>query len=151
MKNLLSCILTVLLAISCQTQPANHAEKSQIHTDSLRRLILTQQAAWNRGDIEGFMQGYHNDTGMQFITRKGVRYGWQATLDSYRKHYPTKDSMGRLEFGLQKVEFLDEGMETGHIAGTWKLYRHADTPSGYFSLITRKVGTAHKIIIDHTW
>jgi hypothetical protein len=131
----------------------NQNSKIQMHSDTalLRNLVMVQQEAWNRGDIEGFMKGYHKDSLMQFITKKGTRKGWLETLNSYKKHYPGKDSMGRLAFTLHTIEFMDDDKTIGHIAGIWKLYRAKDTLNGYFSLITREFSDGPKIVIDHTW
>jgi hypothetical protein len=114
-------------------------------------LLQMQVKQWNAGSIEGFMTGYVKDGRMQFIGKKGSRIGWQKTLESYKNHYPNKDSMGILAFDLDNIEFLDKNAELGHITGRWKLYRQKDTPNGYFSLITRRTAEGPKIIIDHTW
>lgn len=125
--------------------------QSKSQTSELEQLLEKQVAAWNKGDVEGFMEGYFKDSSMQFISKKGVRKGWSATLESYKKHYPSKSEMGTLVFKTDSLYFMDDKREFGHITGTWKLIRVSDTPSGYFSLITRKTPLGHKIIIDHTW
>lgn len=132
----------LLLLTQCQTKP---------QVSELKLLLDQQVSAWNKGDINGFMEGYHKDSGMQFISKKGVRKGWRATLDSYKKNYPGKTAMGTLIFNTDALYFLDSAHDFGHITGTWRLIRVSDTPSGYFSLITRKTAQGHKIIIDHTW
>jgi hypothetical protein len=118
---------------------------------ALGAMLLAQQKAWNRGDLEGFMQGYWHSDSMQFITAKGTRKGWDSTLASYRRGYPDKEKLGRLDFTIQEISFLDTPSYTGHIRGLWRLFRKSDTPSGHFSLITRKINGSHKIVIDHTW
>jgi hypothetical protein len=125
-------------------------ENSQKIND-IRALLKMQQEAWNDGNIEKFMEGYHQDSGMQFIGAKGVRFGWQATLKAYKNHYPDKQAMGQLYFDIDTIELLDREAEIGHVNGRWKLIRAKDTPSGHFSLITRNISGEHKIIIDHTW
>ena len=117
----------------------------------IRELLMMQQRAWNEGNIEKFMQGYHQDSGMQFIGAKGVRYGWLATLNAYKNHYPDKAAMGQLYFDIDTIELLDKASEIGHVNGRWRLIRAKDTPAGHFSLITRSISGKHKIIIDHTW
>ncbi len=140
-------ILSALLMLGCYT--SNPEIKSQ--KAAIEKLLKDQVAAWNTGNINGFMAGYLNDSSMQFISKKGMRKGWQKTLEAYKKHYPTKDSMGKLVFDLDTIEFLDPAAQLGHVTGKWKLERHRDTPSGYFSLITRYTKEGPKIIIDHTW
>jgi hypothetical protein len=52
----------------------------------VRQLLATQTASWNRGDIEGFMQTYWKSDSLLFIGKSGVRFGWQETLNNYKKH-----------------------------------------------------------------
>ena len=147
MKIINSITIAALILVGCYTN--NPEIKSQ--KAAVENLLKAQVAAWNAGNINGFMDGYFNDSSMQFISKKGVRKGWQKTRDAYKKHYPTKDSMGKLIFELDSIEFLDPAAQLGHVTGKWKLVRQNDTPSGYFSLITRYTKEGPKIIIDHTW
>jgi hypothetical protein len=126
-------------------------DKNPQTANDIRELLIMQQQAWNDGNIEKFMEGYHHDSGMQFIGAKGVRYGWLATLNAYKNHYPDKAAMGMLYFDIDTIELLDKAAEIGHVNGRWKLIRAKDTPAGHFSLITRRISGKHKIIIDHTW
>lgn len=140
-------VVLLLLLTACYTQNPDVAEQKKAIAD----LLNKQVTAWNEGNIKGFMEGYMRDSAMQFISKNGLRRGWQQTLDAYIKHYPDKKAMGKLEFKLDTIEFLDRDAAYGHIAGKWRLYRTADTPSGYFSLITRRTPEGPRIIIDHTW
>ncbi len=139
----------VLFSIACFW--ACSGNKNTQEVNGIRELLIMQQQAWNEGNIEKFMEGYHRDSGMQFIGAKGARYGWLATLNAYKKHYPDKAAMGKLDFDIDTIELLDKAAEIGHVNGRWKLIRAKDTPAGHFSLITRRISGKHKIIIDHTW
>lgn len=140
----------IILSLAVCISACGHRETAEMKND-IRELLMSQQKAWNEGNIEKFMQGYHQDSGMQFIGAKGVRYGWLATLNAYKNHYPDKLAMGKLCFDIDTIELLDKAAEIGHVNGRWKLIRAKDTPAGHFSLITRNIAGKHKIIIDHTW
>lgn len=147
MKKIFFPILILGLVAAC-----NRNQKQQPDYNGLAKMLFQQQQAWNSGNLEAFMSHYSRDTGMQFITPRGVRKGWKATLQGYQKKYKgLKDSMGRLDFKIDKMEFLDEKNSVGHINGRWFLYRSSDTPKGHFSLITRLEQGQHHIYIDHTW
>jgi hypothetical protein len=147
MKKVFYPILLLGLVAAC-----NRNQKQQPDYNELAKLLFQQQQAWNCGNLDGFMAYYSRDTGMQFITKKGVRKGWKATLEGYKRTYKgSKDSMGMLDFKIDKMEFLDEGNSVAHINGRWFLYRSSDTPNGHFSLITRREQGFHRIYIDHTW
>lgn len=112
------------------------------------KVMQEQQAAWNRGDLEGFMQGYWKSDSLLFIGSKGPNYGWQKTLDNYKKSYPNKEKMGILEFSDMKVKPL--GKNYAQVLGKWKLKRATDEPNGIYTLIFQKFRVGWKIISDHT-
>ena len=112
------------------------------------KVMTTQQIAWNNGDIDGFMKGYWKNDSLLFIGSKGPTYGWQKTLDNYKKSYPNKEKMGILEFSDIKVKML--GKNYAYVFGKWKLVRTNDSPNGIYTLIFQKFKDGWKIISDHT-
>ncbi len=112
------------------------------------KVLHTQQTAWNNGDIENFMKGYWKDDSLLFIGSKGPTYGWQKTLDNYKKTYPNKEMMGVLEFSDIHVKML--GKKHAYVFGKWKLIRANDTPNGIYTLVFQKFNDGWKIISDHT-
>ena len=116
-----------LLLCLAGTRPA--AAQATLKTDpaAARRAIVqvltTQTAAWNRGDIPGFMQGYWHSDSLVFIGRKGPTYGWQPTLANYQKNYPTAATMGQLDFSSLRVSLLAPG--AAQVVGHWHLARPA--------------------------
>ena len=116
--------------------------------EKIRTVLSEQQDCWNQGDIDCFMQGYWNSDSLRFIGKSGVNYGWQATLDNYKKSYPDKAAMGQLEFDILHVEPL--GNEHYLVTGKWKLIRETDTPNGLFTLIWKRFEDEWKIIYDHS-
>ena len=50
------------------------------------KVLHEQQTAWNNGEIENFMNGYWKNDSLLFIGSKGPTYGWQKTLDNYKKN-----------------------------------------------------------------
>ena len=59
----------------------------------IRQLLDEQTLAWNRGDIESFMNGYWVNDSLMFIGKSGVTYGWINTLNNYKKGYPDTASL----------------------------------------------------------
>src|SRR5712692_4357171 len=114
----------------------------------LRALLDAQVAAWNRGDVEGFMQGYWKSDGTIFVGSGGVLRGWQAVLDRYHRSYPDRAAMGRLEFSQLEITLL--APDAAVILGHWQLEREKDRPGGYFTLIARRMPEGWRIIHDHT-
>jgi ketosteroid isomerase-like protein len=139
MKSLLLLLFLSVAAVA-NGQPKN--EKA------IRSLLHTQTQAWNRGDLEGFMQTYWQSDSLLFIGKSGVTRGWQKTLDNYKRGYPDKAAMGTLSFDIIQVKKLSRTYY--HVTGKWMLQRAADAPSGHYTLLLRKIGGAWKIVSDHS-
>ncbi|MEO6149119.1 MAG: nuclear transport factor 2 family protein [Mucilaginibacter sp.] len=111
-------------------------------------VLENQTTDWNRGDIESFMEGYWRSDSLMFVGRSGPTYGWQHTLDNYKKAYPTKESMGQLRMNILKIEFINN--KNVFVLGSWQVTRTQDTLDGYFTLMMRYIDGMWKIVSDHT-
>ncbi len=116
--------------------------------DRVRDVMKQQVSAWNRGDIEAFMETYWKSDSLLFAGKNGITYGWQKTLENYKKSYPTKKDMGTLEFDILKVQPL--GSNYYNVVGKWHLMRESGDLQGYYTLIFKKINNSWKIIQDHT-
>jgi ketosteroid isomerase-like protein len=115
---------------------------------AIRAVLDEQVMAWNEGNLEKFMEGYWKSDKLQFIGKNGIQYGWQKTLDNYKKSYPDKKAMGVLQFDILTIEKLAENVYW--VVGKWKLEREKDTPAGHFSLLWKKIGGKWRIVADHS-
>ncbi len=116
---------------------------------AIRKVMNDQAAAWNRGDLDGFMSiGYWRSDKLTFVSGDRVTRGWQQTLDNYKKGYPTREKMGVLTFSDIEVTML--GKDFAVVLGSWALKREKDEPHGKFTLTFRKLKEGWRIIIDHT-
>jgi ketosteroid isomerase-like protein len=141
MKYLYSLI--ILFIFSCQSNPDPVQSKVEI-----ARIIFDQQNAWNRGDIEGYMQGYLQSDSLRFASGGNVSYGWETTLDRYQKGYPNKETMGELRFSNIDIEFVSK--DAALVFGKWELERVNDHPWGLFTLLIRRTDDGWRIVHDHT-
>jgi ketosteroid isomerase-like protein len=117
--------------------------------EAIVKVLDDQRVAWNKGDIEGFMQGYWKSDSLMFIGKTAPVYGWQSTLDRYKKTYPGKAGMGQLTFDIMQVKVLDA--DNAFVLGGWGLkLENGKTPGGYFTLWFRKIKGEWKIVCDHT-
>lgn len=142
----------VAFAAGCAVTPAPAAtesvEPSVSEQDRILGVLAAQQAAWNTGDIDGFMQGYWASPEMRFASGGSVTYGWQETLDRYKTNYSDRSLMGTLSFDELYVTLLSEDAAVVH--GAWALQRASDQPSGLFTLIFRKLDGDWKVVSDTT-
>ena len=115
---------------------------------AVRAVIESQAAAWNRGDVEGYMEGYAKEDATTFVSGDTVTRGWQTVLDRYKARYDTRAKMGTLTFS--ELEFKPLGPYYIMAAGRWQLARDGDAPHGRFTLIFRRTGAGWRIVHDHT-
>jgi ketosteroid isomerase-like protein len=142
----------VILAAAWQAGCANVSEVSNEEGErqaaAVRKVIEEQRDAWNRGDIEGYMDGYAREDATTFVSGDTVTRGWQTVLDRYKKSYDTREKMGTLEF--TELEFKHLSPFYVMAVGRWQLTRGSDSPRGRFTLIFRRTSAGWRIVHDHT-
>lgn len=134
--------LSILLFCSIQLLAQSKTEKK------ILSLLKTQDESWNNGDINGFMATYWKHDSLMFIGKSGVTYGWQNTLNNYKKGYPDKTAMGKLDFTLIDIKKLSR--KYYHVVGKWHLKRSIGDLEGHFTLLMQKIKGKWYIIADHS-
>ena len=114
----------------------------------IRNTMNEQLNAWNSGDIDRFMTTYWQSDSLKFIGKSGVTYGWQKTLDNYKKNYPDTAAMGKLDFTLIEVKRLSVLYYS--VVGKWHLSRSIGDIQGYFTLLFKKIKNKWVIVMDHS-
>ncbi len=117
-------------------------------SEAIRGLLAEQEAAWNRGEIDGFMAGYARSPETTFVSGDEVTHGWQTVRDRYAKKYDNREKMGRLTFSGLTITPL--GDDAAMVLGSWRLERKEDQPHGKFTLLLRKLPEGWRIVLDHT-
>ena len=121
---------------------------SQHNEKAIERLLLEQVAAWNAGDIDGYMRGYWNSDSTVFLSGGTLTRGYKGVLARYKKSYDSREKMGRLEFVELQVRMVSAN--TAVATGMWRLYRSKDQPWGRFTLLVEKKPEGWLIVHDHT-
>jgi hypothetical protein len=111
-------------------------------------ILDRQTAAWNRGDLEGFMKGYWENDSLMYIGRSGVTYGFTPTLSNYRKNYGDTARMGKLRFDILHVKRLSP--KYIHLVGRWSLRRSAGDVGGHYTLLFRRIRGEWVVVSDHS-
>jgi ketosteroid isomerase-like protein len=116
----------------------------------VRAVLDAQVAAWNHGDLEGYMAGYWRSPDLEFYSGSTITRGWQQTLDRYRKRYQGDGrEMGTLSFTNLRVDVLAPGAAI--VSGEWRLdMKSAPAPHGLFTLVVRKFAEGWRIVHDHS-
>lgn len=118
-------------------------------TQQIKTILQAQEQAWNKGNLEGFMNGYLPTEDLVFIGSKGLNHGWKKTLSNYKSSYPDQATMGRLTFTILEMKPL--GKDFMLVLGKWHLSREIKGDAeGYFSLTWQKIKGQWLIIADHS-
>jgi uncharacterized protein (TIGR02246 family) len=115
---------------------------------AIEAIFNTQQAAWNRGDVDAFMEGYWHSPEVTFSGTSGIVRGWDGVLARYKKTYADRDTMGQLQFSGLEFRFL--GPEAALVLGHWHLTRAKGDIGGVFSLVWQRFPEGWRIVHDHT-
>jgi ketosteroid isomerase-like protein len=152
--NSLKSVVIVLL-IAAAISPASPLVIAQSRSsydikaaDAIKAVINAQAAAWNRGDLEGYMDGYDRSPNTEFVGGDTITRGWQTVLDRYRKNYSSREKMGALTFSDLQITILSK--DAALVLGRWHLKRANDDPHGTFSLLFRKTKAGWRIVHDHS-
>jgi len=131
-----------------------HWQQLNPDKNAIQAVMSQQQSAWNRGDIDGFMQGYAKKPDLRFASGDQITQGWQATLDRYKKSYGPekgKKPMGSLRFQL--LEIRQPAPDFATVFGRWQLNgldNSTPAPHGLFTLFWQKTNDQWRIVADHT-
>ncbi|MBL7703677.1 MAG: DUF4440 domain-containing protein [Ferruginibacter sp.] len=135
-------ILAVVLILFTSATAQNKDEQT------IRSLIEEQRLSWNTGNLEKFMETYWENDSLMFIGKSGITYGWQKTLDNYKKGYPDTAAMGKLDFELLEIKRLS--VMYFFVVGKWHLTRSVGDVGGHFTLLFKKVKNKWVIVADHS-
>ena len=105
------------------------------------------EAAWNRGDFHGYMEGFANPD-VVFVSRGEFQKDWQGTLDHYVRDYGSSaETRGTLRFFDIKVEML--GPDAAQLISRYQLDRPQNPQDGINTRLMRKRDGKWVIALNH--
>lgn len=147
MKLIYVCL--ILFTFSCKPHIEDqHAPSETEAITAIKQVLAHQEIAWNRHDLEGFMQGYWNNDSLKFYGSKGLTTGWDNTLANYKKGYPTKAESGTLKFVINDISKIENNSYI--VFGEFHLERAIGNANGIFTIIFKYIDGRWKIIADMT-
>jgi ketosteroid isomerase-like protein len=143
------CVLLVAHVLLRLYLPRLQAYSPADSEKAVRKVLDDQVQAWNRGDLDAFMQGYWKSNELRFFSGKDITSGWDATIERYRKRYQAEGrEMGKLTFTDLDVKALSP--EYAWARGRWRVVKSDETLEGLFTLLFRRMPEGWRIIHDHT-
>ncbi len=141
MKKLFVLLFAFAVFYSCETPTSETQDKKEILS-----ILKSQEKAWSKHDLEGFMQGYWKSDSLKFYGSSGLTYGWDKTLANYKKGYPTPDHSGTLKFKINDITQIEK--DSYYVMGEYHLTRKVGNANGVFMIIFKKFKDKWKIIAD---
>ncbi|MEP6570525.1 MAG: nuclear transport factor 2 family protein [Acidobacteriota bacterium] len=142
-------LLVAIIPLSTRTQNSGKASTRDEGPMTAIRAVLDAQAdAWNRGDLESYMDGYDRSPATEFVGGDTITRGWQTVLQRYQKKYDSREKMGVLSFSEIEITVLSK--DAALVLGRWRLKRSSDEPHGTFSLLFRRKKAGWRIVHDHS-
>jgi ketosteroid isomerase-like protein len=138
-------LIIIALLLPALAAAAAHVSANDIA--AIHAVLDAQAAAWNRGDIDGYMAGYAQSDDTMFVGTDVTR-GWTKVRDRYKAKYDSRAKMGTLVFS--DLDLRPLGNDDVIVTGAWKLTREADTPHGRFTLIFHRRTEGWRIVYDHS-
>ena len=149
MKRYLLNLVIVVFAVASPLSAAQDKSKDDVKAaNAIKAVMDAQAAAWNRGDLEGYMDGYDRSSNTEFVGGDTITRGWQTVLDRYRRNYNSREKMGVLTFSDLEISILSR--DAALVLGRWHLKRASDEPHGTFTLLFRKTKAGWRIVHDHS-
>jgi uncharacterized protein (TIGR02246 family) len=144
LRAILTAIALVLMAFNAfSTEAASEAAEKQ----AILALVARMEAAWNRGDFRGYMEGFANPD-VVFVSRGEIQKDWQGTLDHYIRDYgATEATRGVLHFSDIRIEML--APDAALLNSRFQLDRPQNPLEGISTRLMRKRDGKWVIALNH--
>jgi ketosteroid isomerase-like protein len=143
-------VFVVSAGLEAASPTAGAPSASPDPATAVRAVLSAQVAAWNRGDLAGYMEGYWKSPDLVFFSNGGETRGWQPTLERYRARYQADGKqMGTLDFPA--LDILALTPEAAVARGQWRLTMPGGAVlTGMTSVILRRLPEGWRIVHDHS-
>lgn len=149
-------LVPITLALALCAPAAASAQRSDPLFTATRqqldvvKIILAQQDAWNKGDLDGYLSHYKNAPDTQAVLASLVR-GVENIRSAYKVNFPNRDSMGTIEDSEVEVRALGDNfaLATGkyHLARSRKA---GGDVAGTFTEVFEKTSAGWQIIFSES-
>ncbi len=125
-----------------------HGCAAHVDHPDVRAVLDRQAAAWNQGNLDGYLAAYWNSDELTFSSNGEETHGYQTLCERYKRGYPNRDAMGELFF--DEIEIARKSDEHAEVSGRYHLKRPASPQSGRFYLRMQRLDGGWFIVLDKT-
>lgn len=145
-KKLFLLLLPVLVSAACSINKPLSANQQEDDKAAILAVLKMQEEAWSKHDIDTYMQGYWKSDSLKFYGSSGLTFGWQKTLDNYKRAYPTAEDTGTLSFTIESMTPIEKNAY--YVMGRYHLERKKGNADGVFMIIFKKINGHWRVIAD---
>jgi len=148
--------IAALLFFALSGTLAPHAQQQdRLYTASHEQLeavkvVVAQEDAWNRGDLDAFLSRYKDDPETQAVLGGSVK-GLANIRATFRLNYPNRESMGTIAYSA--VEARELGENYAMATGKYRLERSkkgGGPAEGTFIEVLEKTDKGWQIIFSQS-
>jgi uncharacterized protein (TIGR02246 family) len=143
-----SRLATLLFLLACAT-PRGVGVDGDLRAE-FSTMLDRSARAWNRGDLDAFMEDYVDSSRTTYVGRRGVvLHGRAAIREVYAPRFAPGGVRDSLSFEDLEVDSLAPGV--AHVLAYYVLSRGDSTVArGPTSLVMLRVGGRWRIVHDHS-
>ena len=150
MRTLFASTLVACALLLCAVPLHAGTDAARDDDAAIRAELNREVAAWNRGDLDGYLTAYEHAPTTFMVGSRPLR-GFDAIAAMYHEKYGDKARMGQLSFSDLEVRPLGTGYALA--LGRWALARSAAAGGpvgGWFTVTMHKSAAGWRIVVDHT-
>jgi len=114
----------------------------------IRALFESGCAAWNRGDIDGYLADYWHSDKVRWVSEGMVSYGFEAIASAFKSRFDTPENMGKLEVANLEIQLLSES--DALVFGGWTQTTRTARRNGVFTVHMKKIDGVWLVVSDHS-
>ena len=143
-------VVAIGVVAACSARAPSPALNPAEATATAVVFLRASSEAWNRGDLEAFVDDYARDSTTTFVAGGRVQYGWDWIHDNYYTHWW---DLGSERDSLRFEDVAARSLGSDYLLTTARfvLFRgDSVTASGPFTLLMQRIEGEWKIIHDQT-
>jgi uncharacterized protein (TIGR02246 family) len=115
---------------------------------AIRKVFEEGCAAWNRGDLDGYLASYWDSDQIVWVSGGSRARGKKDIVAAYKARFSTPRQMGSLTLTELEIDVLTP---TDAIAfGRWNLVVGDNVSEGFFTVQLRQIEGTWRLIHDHS-
>jgi len=123
-----------------------HSHNDEI--ESIKNVFRKGVDAWNRGDIDGYLDSYANLEIIRLISGGQITIGKNAAVKAFKSRFSSSEMMGVLTTKNLQIEILTAS--DALFFGEFHLERNFTVSSGVFTGHLKKLSDGWAIVLDHS-